>query len=152
MSRFGNLKPPSRGGFVWADGISRGKGRSQYRPDREPARIHGWDPPAGVTITPARLSGYEATLGVAAACRIRGHKACRVLGYDQRVNLFTVLACRLVDAKMVEISLPGRIVSAPVLELRLIFGVPHLTRGGAANVSHIDEQLSPGLVVPVGTA
>lgn len=102
--------------------------RRLYKPERAAARVKHWKPSPGVRLTEAGLSLYEAELGIAAVAYKEGFRVGRVLGYDERGNVFHVVGVRFWDSKPVDAKIPGWRVSQAVIAARVIVGVKRLTR------------------------
>lgn len=120
--------------------VSREAWRRLEKRPRAPARHKHWKPEPGVKLTEADLSLYETELGVRAVgqddFKVR---VGRILGYDQHLNEFTVVgkATRIDlrtgrwvidESRVVELQIPGRLVSAAVLSARIMAGVSRITR------------------------
>ena len=118
--------------------------RRMYRPDRLPARAKAWNPGPNATFTEAKLTLYEAELGIAAVADDHDVRVGRILGYDKATNLFTIVGNRIKERRMhlrngkriilnpkpVEMVIAGWRVSTAVVAARYIAGVPNLTRDG----------------------
>ena len=108
--------------------ISRAAWRKLEKRPRAPARAKPWIPHEGTRLTEAGLSLYEAELGVAAVGWESGFVVGRILGYDQRKNVFHVVGKRMKDRKAMEARMAGWRVSQAVLSARLMAGVDRLER------------------------
>jgi hypothetical protein len=102
--------------------------RLEKRP-RETARAKAWRPAPGTRLTEANLSLYEAELGLVAVAVERGFQIGRILDYDQRRNVFTVVGTMMRTRKPIEARVAGWRVSQPVIAARLIAGVDQLRPG-----------------------